>query len=218
VVGPVLFELAGDRWVQIRGRPTHEGGTVLVHEDVTRWRRAERQLRHLATHDALTGLPARRHFESRLMQILKAAERNRHDVAVMFVDVDYFKQVNDTYGHGTGDQVLTIVAKRLRSALRDHDIVSRISGDEFSIVLENTGGTEDIAATAARILTDVSAPIEVPGGTIEQTVSLGIGRYPEDARDIKGLMRCADEACYAAKHSGRNKARFYSNNPSQSTL
>jgi diguanylate cyclase (GGDEF)-like protein len=207
--GPALIELPGHRFAQVDTHPTHEGGTVLVHTDVTRARRAEERLRHLATHDSLTGLPPRRHFEYRLAQSLNASARHGHELTLMFIDIDHFKAVNDTYGHAVGDMVLLTLAKRLRGSLRDHDIVARLSGDEFAVIMENTHGMEQCAATVERILSDVATPITSADTGLRQSVSIGIARYPHDATTDTELMHCADTACYEAKRGGRNTARFY---------
>lgn len=207
--GPILVPLVDDRWVQVHARPTHEGGTVLVTGEVTLWRRAERALRHMATHDSLTGLPSRHHFETRLTQALAAAERHGQPIALMFIDVDYFKSVNDSHGHAAGDQVLVMLAERLRGSAREGDLVARISGDEFAVLLDHATDDDALAAAARRILQHVSEPMDAAPGSLRQTVSIGIARFPKDADDASALMRCADEACYAAKRSGRDAWRLY---------
>jgi diguanylate cyclase (GGDEF)-like protein len=207
--GPLLIDLDRGRCVQAEVRPTSEGGTALVHTDVSEWCRITQRLSYLATHDSLTELPARAHFESRLQQALNTAGRFGQELYVMFIDVDAFKLVNDTLGHAAGDTVLVAVAGRLRASLRTQDVVGRLSGDEFAVFLENTTGFAEARATAQRMLDNVALPIEIDGQEFRQTISLGIAQYPSDATTPRALLQCADAACYRAKHLGRNGASVY---------
>ncbi|MEM7407748.1 MAG: diguanylate cyclase [Pseudomonadota bacterium] len=210
VAGPILAERDDGRFLQLETRVTDEGGTVLVQSDVTARRAREQRLRHLATHDALTGLPGRRHFDQRLRQALNAAERSNRQVSLMLIDVDNFKQINDTLGHPAGDAVLACIAERLRQSVRDHDIVARLGGDEFAVVMENTGSTVEALVSCERIFANVARPVDTPGGQVSgQSVSIGVALYPTHAASREALVRAADAASYEAKRAGRNRVAVF---------
>ena len=164
--------------------------------------------------DALTGLPNRLLFTDRLDTILREATRNGECFAVLFLDLDRFKPVNDTYGHDAGDQVLKVAAQRLCSSIRASDTVARYAGDEFTVVLRHVVKNEDVARVAEKIVQLMETPIYLRDGTVLQvTASIGLSFYPDDASDAATLLRHADEAMYAAKHLGRNNYQVYEVSP-----
>lgn len=177
--------------------------------DVTEKKEAEDRLAFLAHFDTLTGLPNRVLLLDRLNQSIASANRNNKLVAVLFMDLDQFKQINDCLGHTSGDEVLCDVAARLRSGLRDGDTLCRYSGDEFIIVLNDITALDDVAAFATRVLVSLASPFVVEGREVTTTASIGISVYPNDGRDLETLVRQADVAMYQAKTEGRNAFRFY---------
>ncbi|HUN68982.1 MAG TPA: PAS domain S-box protein [Burkholderiales bacterium] len=179
-------------------------------------RQAESRAQHLADHDALTGLPNRRLLEDRLTQALALSQRNRKQTAVMFVDLDRFKIINDTLGHAAGDRVLKEVAERLEKQLREVDTICRMGGDEFVVVLPEIKRASDAANVAAKILETVSQPFQVQDRELHITPSLGISVYPDDGRDTETLIRNADAAMYHAKETGRANYQFFTEQMNQS--
>lgn len=164
--------------------------------------------------DALTGLPNRLLFNDRLETILREAIRNGECFAVLFVDLDRFKAINDTYGHATGDQVLRIVTQRLRSSIRASDTVARYAGDEFTIVLRHIVKNDDVLRVAEKIVQMMEAAIFLDDGVeLQVTVSMGLSFFPDDANDAETLLKHADEAMYSAKHLGRNNFQIYEVSP-----
>jgi len=179
-------------------------------------RQAETRAQHLADHDALTGLPNRRLLEDRLTQALALSQRNRKQTAVMFVDLDRFKIINDTLGHAAGDRVLKEVAERLEKQLREVDTICRMGGDEFVVVLPEIKRASDAANVAAKILETVSQPFQVQDRELHITPSVGISVYPDDGRDTETLIRNADAAMYHAKETGRANYQFFTEQMNQS--
>jgi diguanylate cyclase (GGDEF)-like protein/PAS domain S-box-containing protein len=177
--------------------------------DVTQKKEAEDRLSFLAHFDTLTGLPNRVLLLDRLDQSIASASRNNKLVAVLFMDLDQFKQINDCLGHTSGDEVLRDVASRLREGLRDGDTLCRYSGDEFIIVLNDITALDDVAAFANRVLERLASPFVVEGREVTTTASIGISVYPNDGKEIETLVRQADVAMYQAKTEGRNAFRFY---------
>ncbi|MPZ44749.1 MAG: diguanylate cyclase [Betaproteobacteria bacterium] len=169
---------------------------------------AEEKLRFGAYHDPLTGLANRAAFVERLEQTLALAQRHHRQVALLFIDLDGFKPVNDTLGHGAGDAVLKEIAARLRSSLRAGDVVGRMGGDEFVVLVEESGEPERPAKVARKLLDAVARPVPLAAGQeCRVTASIGISRYPEDGEDAGALLRSADEAMYRSKAEGRNAFR-----------
>ncbi len=170
----------------------------------------EKRLHHLAHHDTLTGLPNRLLFEDRLKHAISKARRNHRQIALFFLDLDHFKQINDNLGHDSGDQLLKNVAKRLRNSVREADTVARMGGDEFLILLEDIDSIELIETTAQRISSALNHQLCKDDFCQEISSSIGIALFPEDASTAKDLMKAADEAMYRAKKSGKAHFQFYS--------
>jgi len=175
-------------------------------------RRMETQLEQLARFDPLTGLPNRSQFLHRLGLAIERAQRNDTRVALMFVDLDRFKSINDSLGHEVGDKVLQEVAQRARSLLRQNDIVSRIGGDEFTVIVEDIAPDDEasVAAIAQKLVDGFASPLLIDGRELYLTLSLGIAIAPTDSRDLTELMKQADFAMYHAKSAGRNGFQFHS--------
>jgi diguanylate cyclase (GGDEF)-like protein/PAS domain S-box-containing protein len=170
---------------------------------------AEQKVRELANHDPLTGLPNRRLLEDRLEQALRKAKRNHHQVALQFIDLDRFKQVNDTLGHRVGDLLLQAVAQRLCGLVREVDTVSRIGGDEFLVVLPDVESAAAASEVAKRILESLAQPYLIEGHKLGTTPSIGISLYPAHGGTAEELIVHADQAMYEAKQSGRNTYRLF---------
>lgn len=177
--------------------------------DITERKRLEDEIRHMAHHDVLTGLPNRRLFLELLQFELAEARRNQKKTGLLFLDLDRFKEINDTLGHEAGDQLLKTVAERLRSVIRKADAVARIGGDEFSILLADIACPEDIAVIVRKILDVLSEKCVIAGRAFSITTSMGISFFPDDSEDIDELFRYADMALYRAKDRGRNTFAFY---------
>ena len=161
--------------------------------------------KELALHDPLTGLPNRRLLEDRIATTLQHAARQQHKAAVMYLDLDGFKAINDTHGHAYGDEILKMVAQRLVGSSRRDDTVARVGGDEFVIVMGDIGSLNDAKEPAAKLIEVIAAPYEVNGMTLRLSTSIGIAIYPDDADDVNALIAVADGALYEAKRSGKNR-------------
>jgi len=204
------------RWVRDRAFPVRDGeGRVYriagIAEDITARRESEQRLVYLAHYDGLTNLPNRLLFYDRLGQAIALAKREQWIVGVMFIDVDRFKDVNDTLGHAVGDKLLQKVSARLIRSVRSHDTVGRLGGDEFAVVLSNLGTAQDAEAVAQKIIRSFDEPFELDGGTeIYVTASIGITLYPTDSTNHDALLKNADLAMYRAKEEGRNTYERYS--------
>ena len=183
---------------------------VAVFTDFTTRKAAEDQMRFLAQHDALTGLPNRTLLHERLLRAIPHARRNGRKLAVIFLDLDGFKEINDNFGHHAGDQMLRVVAQRLTDAVRAEDTVARLGGDEFILVLEEIADTAAIPAVVVKIIESIGRPIIFDGKEMHIATSVGISLYPDDGVDADALVNNADAAMYRAKEMGSNAFRFYS--------
>ncbi|HSW25855.1 MAG TPA: EAL domain-containing protein, partial [Burkholderiaceae bacterium] len=180
-----------------------------VSRDITPRKQAEERIQYLATHDSLTGLPNRVMFGELLNHVLALSRRNQSKFAVLFIDLDRFKFINDSLGHEAGDALLREVAKRLKESLRASDIVARLGGDEFVMLLQDLGHSEQAGPIARKLLSAVIKPIELNGQECRVTASIGISVFPDDAPDEASLMTHADLAMYHAKEEGKNNFQFY---------
>ncbi len=226
LTGGLETEIA-QRELEVRGksgapRTILESGLVLTRDDfqrrrvsfvmdITERKQAEQHLEQLAHYDLLTGLANRALFRQTLAAALPLAAREGAMLALLFVDLDGFKQVNDTLGHGLGDLVLQSVAERLTRCVRDDDTVARLAGDEFTVILPRIGGIESASRVAAKILEELAHPLRLhgPGVTVTITASVGIACYPGDGEDLGTLLKHADAAMYIAKGQGKNRRVFY---------
>ncbi len=182
---------------------------ICVVKDIQRQKQAEEALLRLANHDALTGLPNRVLMQDRLGQAIMHAHRTRRHVAVMFIDLDRFKHVNDSLGHDAGDQLIVEIARRLSSSLRESDTVARQGGDEFVVVLPDLPGEDDAAKVARKLLDNLFQPLLLRGQEVFPSGSIGIAMYPRDGEDSTTLLKCADSAMYRSKGQGGNDYAFY---------
>ena len=179
--------------------------------DISERKAAEARIEHLAHHDTLTGLLNRYNLENRLEQALASARRDAEPLAVVFIDMDRFKIINDTLGHHVGDQLLVAVAQRLQDSVRGSDIVARLGGDEFVVVLTGMEAAQDAMPVAGKILHSLGAPYEIEGNVLHSTPSIGVSLYPADGNTATELMKSADTAMYHAKEQGRNNVQFFTN-------
>ncbi len=177
--------------------------------DLEERKRVEQSVRHMAHHDALTGLPNRALFRDRLTHAMAQADRYHQILAVLFLDLDRFKAINDTLGHNVGDQLLKMAAERIRSCIRDCDTVARLGGDEFTIIVDDIVEVQDAAVVAQKILDTLSQPFILHGHEVFISVSIGVTLYPNDDENADNLLRNADSAMYRAKEYGRNNYQFY---------
>jgi diguanylate cyclase (GGDEF)-like protein len=182
---------------------------VLIALDVTERSRMEDRIHHMAHHDALTGLPNRSLLEDRLERALRATTRDAARLALLFVDLDRFKTINDSLGHHAGDRLLCQVADRLVNCVRASDTVARLGGDEFVVLLPRLQEEGDATQVADKIRADMQRPFEVDGQELRITPSIGVATFPDSGRDVETLLRHADAAMYAAKAAGRNSVRTY---------
>jgi diguanylate cyclase (GGDEF)-like protein/PAS domain S-box-containing protein len=214
-VEEMLAGAAGSRtWIETIKTPIYNEkgkvmGTAGIARDITERRRMEEEIRHMALHDVLTGLPNRRLLMDIIAIGVAEARRHRHKLAILFLDLDRFKEVNDTLGHEAGDQLLKTVAERLRETVRESDTVARIGGDEFNILLTDITRIEDAVLTIQKIITCFQLPFLIADHELHVTTSIGISIYPDDSKEIDALFRYADIALYHAKESGKNNYQFY---------
>ncbi len=198
-----------------RGEFSHH---IAVVSDISERKAAEEHMVYIAQHDFLTDLPNRMMLHDRLTQAIAHAGREQRKVAVMFLDLDRFKAINDTLGHLVGDKLLKVVAGRISSVARVSDTVSRLGGDEFAIMLPYIENMDDIATIAVKLLTSVAGPCVIDGNDIEVTTSIGISVFPEDGKDSESLIAHADAAMYQAKGNGRNNYQFFTYEMNRRTL
>lgn len=189
-----------------------------VFSDISSIKEAQDKLAYTAQHDTLTGLPNRLLFRDRLEQALAAARRTGEGVALLFVDLDRFKLINDTLGHDAGDLLLQAVAQRLMGCMREEDTVARMGGDEFVVIQKSIGQPDDAALLATRMLAEINRPVSLSGHEIVASLSIGISLYPQDAGDASTLLKNADAAMYWAKDKGRNCYQYYSDEMSGAGL
>ncbi len=194
--------------VEVVATRVKDGGLVAVHEDVTEKRKAQAHIERLARHDALTGLPNRATFHEILNSRL-SDDKAGNGVAVYYLDLDRFKAVNDTFGHAVGDELLRQVAKRLRHAVRDKDVVARFSGDEFAVIQQDVADPEAVEMVAQRVLDAIGNRFKINDHLFHIGVSIGVSLFPSDSRDANRLIKNADIALYRAKADGGNTFRFY---------
>jgi len=186
-----------------------DNGIVCVVRDITERTYAEEQIKHLAYHDALTNLPNRLLFKDRLSVALSHAHREGTSLAVLFLDLDRFKVINDSLGHNIGDQLLQAVSARVQACVRDSDTVARLGGDEFTILLPRLSHSQDVAPVASKIIEAVRYPFHIEGREFFITTSIGISVYPEDGSDAETLIKNADTAMYQAKELGRDNYQLF---------
>ncbi|MGH1537794.1 MAG: putative bifunctional diguanylate cyclase/phosphodiesterase [Gammaproteobacteria bacterium] len=180
-----------------------------LEQEISERRALEKQLTHLAFHDALTGLPNRSLFTDRLQRAIAEAERKKESIVVMFIDLDDFKKVNDSFGHHVGDKVIQGAALRLKKCLRDIDSIARLGGDEFTLLIPHIGDHEDIEIIARRLIESLDEPIIVEGTEFRMSISIGISIFPNDANNEDSILRNADTAMYFAKHTRGPSYKFY---------
>ncbi len=184
-------------------------GLIGTITDISEQRRVEEQVRHMANHDALTQLPNRSLLQDRISQAIAKAKRNEEVLALLFIDLDRFKTINDSLGHPVGDRLLQAVAARLLACTRAADTVARIGGDEFVVLLGDLDRAETARVVAQKVLESLSAPLTLDSHVLQVTPSVGIAAYPADGTDVETLMRNADTAMYHAKQVGRNNYQFF---------
>ena len=209
-------------WTSSMYRPHHDAsgeiiGVVALVRDITARKSAEQQIEYQAYHDALTGLANRRLFQEHLSLALSLAQRRGTNVAVLFLDLDHFKVVNDSLGHSVGDEMLRQVTQRLRSAVREGDTVARVGGDEFTIVLQDVPSADAAAAVAQKVLRRIAEPMDVGTHRLYVTTSIGITFFPDDGDDAETLLKNADTAMYRAKANGRNTYQMATRELSETT-
>ena len=198
--------------VELSGRNMVRGGetiSIAVMRDITERKEAEARIRFMAHHDVLTGLANRVMLQERLEGLLALARRNQDHLAVLFIDLDHFKNVNDSLGHHAGDVLLKEVARRIQAAVRDADVVARQGGDEFIVVLAGLEEPEAAAAVAVKLLVQVAEPVTIDGHVVSVAPSIGISIFPADGGGADELIRHADSAMYLSKQSGRRQYQFY---------
>jgi diguanylate cyclase (GGDEF)-like protein len=212
---PHVQQLSGGRWVHSIRHRTPDGGIVVLRSDITAFKESEKAAQLLAQHDPLTGLPNRRLLQDRLAQATARSKRGGEAVAVLVIDLDGFKEINDRDGHKGGDEVLRVVAERLKGCLRSADTVARFGGDEFVAVISELAKPEDAALVAAKIIASVAQPIPRLWMTAGDTravglgCSVGISVHPRDAESPEALIRLADAAMYRAKQAGRGRFAYH---------
>ncbi|WP_027695461.1 sensor domain-containing diguanylate cyclase [Vibrio litoralis] len=206
--GEQFWELASIApMVRATGNVTHY---VAIKEDITDIKKAKQRIHYMASHDMLTGLPNRTMAMEYLNNAIKYPNQGVGKVAVLFVDLDGFKAVNDSYGHNAGDELLKIISSRLLHCVRDKDLVSRRGGDEFLILLRGAIDKDVISMVAQRMIEAIAKPVEFNGHLLMVTASIGISLYPDNSQDSKELITLADQAMYNVKHSGKSNFLFVS--------
>jgi diguanylate cyclase (GGDEF)-like protein/PAS domain S-box-containing protein len=206
-------------WSKMSISPVKDANGVITHfvsvsEDITNEKEAYLSIQHLAFHDPLTGLPNRRYFVDRLSHLIKMSKREQEPTALMFIDLDYFKAINDELGHEVGDLFLIEIARRLKETIRETDTIARIGGDEFTVLLPKISQPIDVENIAKKLLSNVNKPMTINEHTLNASVSIGITLIsPNESLGANQLIRRADIALYEAKEAGRNTYRFLQENP-----
>ncbi len=203
--GSFIVRLKDGRWIKTTDRPMGNGGFVSVQVDITELKKLEERMRYLAQHDMLTQMANRNLFAENSAYVLATAKRHKERFAVLFIDVDEFKDVNDRFGHAIGDEVLRMVAQRLKGRLRESDLVARVGGDEFVVLLPQQYDNETAHKVAEDIIEQMHMPFFVEGHQLGIGISIGIANYPDHAATIDDLVRLADQAMYVAKKEGKNR-------------
>ncbi|PYF08348.1 sensor domain-containing diguanylate cyclase [Ureibacillus chungkukjangi] len=205
----------GEKWVLFKAHPfkNSEGLLEKVNgqfEDITRQKELEFELKRMAYFDELTDIPNRKMLDRQIQKALVRSKRHQHNFSLMFIDLDDFKQVNDTLGHDAGDQLLIDVVSRINNCIREEDVISRIGGDEFIVMFEETG-KEVIEQIAKRLIALVAEPYTINNQSVSISLSIGISMYPDDGEDKETLIKAADKAMYSAKNNGKNNYQIYTN-------
>ena len=195
-------------WLEVRGTPIPSGGFVTSYIDITERKKAEERIRALALQDTLTGLPNRLNLNDQIEQALERGARAELQFAIMFLDLDGFKKVNDNFGHDIGDVLLQNVAKLLKGSVRETDVVARLGGDEFVVLLHDVPDQATIAMVANKILHSIGEPCQINGADIQIGVSIGIALFPQDGMTREALLKVADQAMYDAKTHGKGSYRM----------
>jgi diguanylate cyclase (GGDEF)-like protein/PAS domain S-box-containing protein len=195
--------------VPLKDKRGHIIGTMGISHSITERRQAELRVQYMAFHDALTGLPNRVLLEDRLGQAIALASRNSKSVAVLMLDLDRFKNVNDSFGHHVGDRLLEAVSTRLRACLRESDAVARLGGDEFVIGIGMVSANPEIETVVRKVLATIDKPFQIEGHALQISASLGVSVYPADGENAEALLQFADAAMYEAKKKGRNTYCFF---------
>ena len=203
-----VFPVSLKVWL-IKDGQSNPVGQLRVIRDISERKRTEEKIKHMAHHDILTGLPNRRLFKDIIDIEVAQARRKKTKLAILFLDLDRFKEINDTLGHEVGDELLKKVAKRLSVGIRETDTVARIGGDEFNILLVDVLLEDDISKIVRKIMQSFRKPFVVTGHELHITTTIGISIYPDDSKEIDTLFRYADIAMYHAKEKGRNTCQFY---------
>jgi diguanylate cyclase (GGDEF)-like protein len=204
-----VIEIQGGRTLALTFQPMENGGSVVLAEDITERRNAEAKINHMARFDAVTGLPNRTFFRDQIDRALAITRLNGQSCAVLFIDLDDFKQINDTLGHPCGDQLLCAVADRLRRIVRDSDVVARFGGDEFVVFQSPIKHPDDASTMAARVVEQLGEPYEIEGHHVVIGASVGIALVPDESISADHLLKNADMALYRAKSDGRSTWRFF---------
>ena len=203
----------GDKWVLFKAQPfKNVDGTLLKingqFEDITRQKELELELRRMAFFDELTDIPNRKMLDRQIQKALVRSKRHQHNFSIMFIDLDDFKKVNDTLGHDAGDQLLIDVVSRINECIREEDLISRIGGDEFIVMFEETG-KDELEQIAKRVIEHVGKPYTLNENTANISLSIGISMFPDDGEDKETLTKAADIAMYYAKNNGKNNYQIY---------
>ncbi|WP_404405925.1 diguanylate cyclase domain-containing protein [Jeotgalibacillus malaysiensis] len=209
-----MFHKKGNKVeLKIKTLPIRVNGETIgiyeVGQDMTQRNRAERALKKMAFTDSLTGLPNRRHITEKIDEIIADAKENQREFAILYIDMDHFKEINDSFGHDAGDDLLKLFANRIRNEMNEDQLVARLGGDEFLVLLPEISGEADAVNKAGEVLNVLSKPYRISGQQLDVTSSMGISIYPRHGKNKRELIKQADEALYSAKDNGKNMLRLY---------